>query len=46
MPHRVEDAKLADREAVSFLARCEVSGTSLENRPAYVGDVDEAGTDD
>ena len=51
MPHRVEDVKLVDREAVSFLAPCEASGIRLENCPAYVREwirheVDETGEDD
>jgi hypothetical protein len=32
----LEDVKLVDREAVSFLARCEASGIKLDNCPAYV----------
>jgi hypothetical protein len=51
MPQRVEDVKLVDREAVSFLARCEVIGIRLENCPAHVRawirqEVDETGKDD
>ena len=43
--------KLVDREAVSFIARCEASGIRLENCPAYVREwirheVDETGKDD
>jgi hypothetical protein len=47
----LEDVKLVDREAVSFLARCEASGIKLDNCPAYVREwlrhaVDETGKDD
>ena len=47
----LEDVKLVDREAVSFLARCEASGIRLDNCPAYVREwlrhaVDETGEDD
>ena len=47
----LEDVRLVDREAVSFLARCEASGIRLDNCPAYVREwirhaVDETGGDD
>lgn len=32
----LKDVKLADREAVRFLARCEADGVRLENCPAYI----------
>ena len=32
----LKDVKLADREAVRFLARCEADGVKLENCPAYI----------
>ena len=43
--------KLVDREAVSFLARCEASGIKLDNCPAYVREwirhaVDDTSRDD
>jgi len=46
----LRDVKLVDREAVSFLARCEASGIKLDNCPAYVGEwirqaTDETGKD-
>jgi anti-anti-sigma regulatory factor len=38
--HRIvldlKDVKLVDRDAVRFLARCEVNGAQLENCPAYI----------
>ena len=47
----LEDVKLVDREAVSFLARCEASGIKLDNCPAYVREwlrhaADDTGKDD
>ena len=30
------EVKLADRDAVTFLAQCEAAGATLENCPAYV----------
>jgi hypothetical protein len=30
------EVKFVDRDAVSFLARCEVAGATLENCPGYV----------
>ena len=47
----LEGVKLVDREAVSFLARCEASGIKLDNCPAYVREwirhaVDDSGRDD
>src|SRR5262249_43339776 len=47
----LEDVQLVDREAVSFLARCEASGIRLDNCPAYVREwirhaLDETGQDD
>jgi hypothetical protein len=32
----LRDLKLADRDAVRFLRRCEVDGMTLENCPAYI----------
>jgi hypothetical protein len=32
----LQEVRLADREAVKFLARCEVVGVQLENCPAYI----------
>ena len=32
----LRDLKLADRDAVRFLRRCEAGGMKLENCPAYV----------
>lgn len=32
----LEDVKLVDREAVSFLVRCEATGIRLDHCPAYV----------
>src|SRR5262249_238009 len=32
----LREVKLADRDAVSFLAQCEAAGATLENGPAYV----------
>lgn len=32
----LKEIKLADREAVRFLARCEGDGMKLENCPAYI----------
>ena len=32
----LREVKLADRDAVSFLARCEATGAVLENCPGYV----------
>ena len=32
----LEEVRLVDRAAVTFLARCEASGIRLENGPAYV----------
>ena len=32
----LRDMRLADRDAVSFLRRCEADGMKLENCPAYV----------
>jgi hypothetical protein len=32
----LRDLRLADRDAVRFLKRCEVSGMKLENCPGYV----------
>ena len=32
----LSDVTLVDREAVSFLARCELDGIELENCPAYI----------
>ena len=45
------DVKLVDREAVSFLARCEASGVKLDKCTAYVHEwirhaADETGKDD
>jgi anti-anti-sigma regulatory factor len=38
--HRIvldlKEVKLADRDAVRFLARCEANGTRLVNCPAYI----------
>jgi len=47
----LEGVKLVDRDAVSFLARCEASGIKLDNCPGYVREwlrhgVDEACGDD
>jgi len=32
----LQEVRLADREAVRFLARCEAGGVQLENCPAYI----------
>ena len=32
----LRELRLADREAVKFLARCESEGVQLENCPAYI----------
>ena len=32
----LRDLRLADRDAVRFLRRCEADGVKLENCPAYV----------
>jgi hypothetical protein len=32
----LREVRLADREAVKFLARCEAGGVHLENCPAYI----------
>jgi hypothetical protein len=32
----LENVTLVDREAVSFLAKCEADGVKLENCPAYI----------
>jgi anti-anti-sigma regulatory factor len=32
----LQEVRLADREAVKFLARCEAGGVQLENCPAYI----------
>ena len=32
----MKEVKLVDRNAVTFLARCEAAGTKLENCPAYI----------
>jgi hypothetical protein len=32
----MKEVKLVDRNAVTFLARCEAGGTKLENCPAYI----------
>lgn len=32
----LKEVKLADRDAVRFLARCEANGTQLVNCPAYI----------
>jgi hypothetical protein len=32
----LQEVRLADREAVKFLARCEAAGVQLENCPAYI----------
>jgi len=32
----LQEVRLADREAVKFLARCEAEGVQLENCPAYI----------
>jgi predicted metal-binding protein len=32
----LRDLRLADREAVKFLRRCEADGMKLDNCPAYV----------
>ena len=32
----LREVRLADREAVKFLARCEAGGVQLENCPAYI----------
>ena len=32
----LQEVRLADREAVKFLARCEGRGVQLENCPAYI----------
>ena len=32
----LQEVRLADREAVKFLARCEAGGVRLENCPAYI----------
>jgi predicted metal-binding protein len=32
----LQDLRLADREAVKFLRRCEADGMKLDNCPAYV----------
>lgn len=32
----LQEVRLADREAVKFLARCEALGVRLENCPAYI----------
>jgi hypothetical protein len=32
----LEELKLVDQGAVTFLARCEASGTELSNCPAYI----------
>ena len=32
----LQDLKLADRDAVRFLRRCEADGMTLENCPAYI----------
>ena len=38
--HRIvldlEEVKLADQDAVRFLARCEANGIQIENCPAYI----------
>jgi hypothetical protein len=31
----LRDLRLADRDAVTFLRRCDANGTNLENCPAY-----------
>jgi hypothetical protein len=32
----LKEVKLVDQETVTFLARCEASGTELRNCPAYI----------
>lgn len=32
----LREVRLADREAVKFLARCEAAGVQLDNCPAYI----------
>ena len=32
----LEEVRLVDREAVQFLARCEMEGVGLDNCPAYI----------
>jgi hypothetical protein len=32
----LQDLRLADRDAVRFLRRCEADGMTLENCPAYI----------
>jgi hypothetical protein len=32
----MKEVKLVDRNAVTFLARCEAEGTTLDNCPAYI----------
>jgi hypothetical protein len=32
----LQDVTLIDREAVGFLARCEIEGIKLDNCPAYI----------
>ena len=32
----LRDVRLADRDAVTFLRRCEADGMKLENCPAYI----------
>ena len=32
----LREVRLADREAVKFLARCEADGVRLDNCPAYI----------
>lgn len=32
----LREVRLADREAVKFLARCEADGVQLDNCPAYI----------
>jgi hypothetical protein len=32
----LRDLRLADRDAVGFLRRCEADGMALENCPAYI----------
>jgi hypothetical protein len=41
----LEEVRLVDREAVRFLAACEVRGVKLENCPSYVREWIERGSD-
>ena len=41
----LRDVRLADRDAVTFLRRCEADGMKLENCPAYVREWMDRGRD-